>query len=265
MADNVDTNAGGATSGAATEAGAAAGEASRDTSQVAAGAATEVAEAGAQTAEQKAEADAKAAADKLTADVKTLTDAGYAKKDGETDEQFTERAGKEKADKEAAEKAEMNGAPEKYDAEQFTVPEGMELDKDRLAAVEPLFRELNLSQKGAQKLLDYYSYLEQERAKASVTAWDAQVADWKKQSASDKELGGAALEENAGYAKTAIQEFGTPELQQAIDLYGWGDHPEFFRLTARFGKAMAEAKMRTGKGSVPADASLAKRLYPNMN
>src|SRR5262245_3138783 len=46
------------------------------------------------------------------------------------------------------------GAPEKYEA--FKLPEGYEFDKDSLTSAQALFKELNLPQASAQKLVDMY-------------------------------------------------------------------------------------------------------------
>lgn len=205
------------------------------------------------------------AAEKQTTDIKALTDAGFAKKDGETDEQFLARASAEKTEKDKAAKAELHGAPEAYEIDKFTVPEGMELDKDRLAAVTPIFKELDLSQKGAQKLVDFHAGMVQKQTVEAQTRWDEMQADWKKQTTSDPEIGGKELAANAAFARAALKEFGTPELNAAADMLGWGNHPEFLRGWARVGRAISEDKLRVGKEAGNADKPVANRMFPNMN
>ena len=62
--------------------------------------------------------------------------------------------------------------PEKYE---FKLPEGMTLDSAKMAIVEPLFKELGLSQESAQKLVDYQIQAQKDEVKR---AEDAHVAQW---------------------------------------------------------------------------------------
>ncbi|EJD6081627.1 peptidase [Providencia rettgeri] len=126
-------------------------------------------------------------------------------------------------------------APEKYE---FTAGEGQELDKEAVAAFEPIAREIGLSNEQAQKIVDVYgSTIIPQIAKQQEAAWQKQVTEWAETVKADKELGSV---ESIGNAQKAMDQFGTPELKQYLNDSGLGNHPELFRIFSRIGKAMSE-------------------------
>ncbi|MEY0554617.1 peptidase [Providencia rettgeri] len=136
---------------------------------------------------------------------------------------------------EDADKKPVSAAPEKYE---FTAGEGQELDKEAVAAFEPIARELGLSNEQAQKIVDVYgSTIMPQIAKQQEAAWQKQVTEWAETVKADKELGSV---ESIGNAQKAMDQFGTPELKQYLNDSGLGNHPELFRIFSRIGKAMSE-------------------------
>lgn len=126
-------------------------------------------------------------------------------------------------------------APEKYE---FTAGEGQELDKEAVAAFEPIARELGLSNEQAQKIVDVYgSTIMPQILKQQNEAWQQQTVEWAETIKADKELGSV---ESIGNAQKAMDQFGTPELKQYLNDSGLGNHPELFRIFSRIGKAMSE-------------------------
>ncbi|EPO8223899.1 peptidase [Providencia rettgeri] len=131
-------------------------------------------------------------------------------------------------------KKSVSAAPEKYE---FTAGEGQELDKEAIAAFEPVARELGLSNEQAQKVVDVYgSTIMPQIAKQQEAAWQKQVTEWAETVKADKELGS---DESIGYAQKALDQFGSPELNEFL-LQGFGNHPEFVRIFSKIGKAMSE-------------------------
>nr|ELR5076628.1 peptidase [Providencia rettgeri] len=136
---------------------------------------------------------------------------------------------------EGDDKKPVSAAPEKYE---FTAGEGQELDKEAVAAFEPIARELGLSNEQAQKIVDVYgSTIIPQIAKQQEAAWQKQVTEWAETVKADKELGSI---ESIGNAQKAMDQFGTPELKQYLNDSGLGNHPELFRIFSRIGKAMSE-------------------------
>ncbi|WP_140179420.1 peptidase [Providencia stuartii] len=142
---------------------------------------------------------------------------------------------KANAEPKGDDKKPVSAAPEKYE---FTAGEGQELDKEAVAAFEPIARELGLSNEQAQKIVDVYgSTIIPQIAKQQEAAWQKQVTEWAETVKADKELGSV---ESIGNAQKAMDQFGTPELKQYLNDSGLGNHPELFRIFSRIGKTMSE-------------------------
>lgn len=136
---------------------------------------------------------------------------------------------------EGTDKKPVSTAPEKYE---FTAGKDQELDKEAVAAFEPIAREIGLSNEQAQKIVDVYgSTIIPQIAKQQEAAWQKQVTEWAETVKADKELGSV---ESIGNAQKAMDQFGTPELKQYLNDSGLGNHPELFRIFSRIGKAMSE-------------------------
>ena len=149
------------------------------------------------------------------------------------------------------------GAPEKYE---FVPPEGQQYDTEVIGVYSKVAKELNLTQDGAQKLLDEIAPVMQSRHQAAIAEM---VAGWKSASETDKEFGGDKLKENMGIANTALDKFGTPELKQLLNEDGLGMHPEVLRFLFRTGKALSQDTVVTGRQTAASSehTSLADKLY----
>ncbi|WP_273803112.1 peptidase [Providencia rettgeri] len=136
---------------------------------------------------------------------------------------------------EGTDKKPVSTAPEKYE---FTAGKDQELDKEAVAAFEPIAREIGLSNEQAQKIVDVYgSTIMPQIMKQQNEAWQQQTAEWAETIKADKELGSV---ESIGNAQKAMDQFGTPELKQYLNDSGLGNHPELFRIFSKIGKAMSE-------------------------
>lgn len=156
----------------------------------------------------------------------------------------------------AAEAAKAAGAPEKY--EPFTAPEGTALDAAVMTEFEMAARELNLPQDAAQKLIDKMAPV---MAKQQTAQLEQLRTDWAAASTSDKEFGGDKLTENLGFARKAMDTFGTPELKTMLNDTGLGNHPDVVRFMVRAGKAISEDRIVTGGAPASANRSAADVLY----
>lgn len=164
-----------------------------------------------------------------------------------------------------AEKAE-DGAPETYE---FKAPEGKNFDNEIIKTYSEVARELNLSQKSAQRMLDQLGPKIAERQLASL---DSLKQSWIDSSKTDKEFGGESMQTNLSVAKKALDAFGTPELRNVLNESGLGNHPEIIRFFYRAGKSISEdgyVGPSSGSGSSksqPRDfASQASALYSNQS
>ena len=119
-------------------------------------------------------------------------------------------------------------------------------------------RELNLPQDAAQKLIDKMAPV---MAKQQTAQLEQLRTDWASASTTDKEFGGDKLTENLGFARKAMDTFGTPELKTMLNDTGLGNHPDVVRFMVRAGKAISEDRIVTGGAPASANRSAAEVLY----
>lgn len=149
------------------------------------------------------------------------------------------------------------GAPEAYDTAAFTMPEGVEFDADGFAAVEPVLRDLNLSQDQAGKLMGAYAEkivpMIQQRTKEQFDEAGAELkADLARQLQADPEVGGKKLDESRSFAAKAIAHFipkadERSEFSTFLNESGLGNHPLLMRLVTGAGRAISEASTPAGE------------------
>lgn len=192
-----------------------------------------------------------AVADKLYGEKQQASEA----QDQPSDNQDTQ------ADDNAGDQEAPEGAPDAYE---FTAPEGKEFDAEVITVFSEVAKELNLSQKAAQQILDKVGPVIEARQVEQVQALRQEWADT---SATDKEFGGDKLAENLAIAKKALDQFGTPPLRELLEQSGLGNHPEVIRFFYKAGRAISEDRYvgSTGAGkTAPKDFnSMASALYAN--
>ena len=167
-----------------------------------------------------------------------------------------------------------SGAPEAY--ADFKLPEGSELDKEIIDKALPLFKELNLPQEHAQKLVDFYNDINKASAAKLETVVQEMRTAWRNEAKADKDIGPKldSVITEIGRAKDKLPEPIRNAFNQAMDLTGAGDHPaivkgiyELARLvnegTHVAGKGPSvESQSKDGKVSAP---SLAGAMYPHLS
>lgn len=169
----------------------------------------------------------------------------------------TSTDGKAEGDEKGETKAE---APESYS--DFTLPEGVALDKEVLDEFKTAAKELNLSQDAAQKIADLGAKMTLKNAAAMEAKLTEVKAGWLESSRADKEIGGDAYDTNVAAAKSVFDAFGTPALKDLLDSSGLGNHPEMIRWAHRVSKHVSPDTIVTGRqqSGQPSDA---RKFYPN--
>jgi hypothetical protein len=159
--------------------------------------------------------------------------------------------------------AALYGAPEAYE---LALPENTVAPEGFFDAFNPIAKKYNLSQEGAQALLND---LATEIQPKMIALRDSEIAaikaGWVEQTKSDKEIGGIKFDENVTAAKRALATFSTPEFVQLLDETGVGNHPETIRLFLRLSKSMREDSViapDNNPGTTTREDRL-KALYPN--
>ena len=149
----------------------------------------------------------------------------------------------------------------------FTMPEGMEMDKDALAEVTPLMQEGKLSQEQAQKFVDVASGMVKKAAENNAKAWNEIQGKWITDAKADPEIGGERYDESCRDGKLAIQKImgdSAPKLMEVLNVTGVGDHPEMIRFFSKVGAIVKSDSFDFGNvvGEGPKDP--AKIAYPDM-
>lgn len=153
----------------------------------------------------------------------------------------------------------VQSAPETY--ADFTLPEGVEMDAEFLAEAAPVFKELNLTQEQAQKLVDLEAARVQAGQQAQAEAFSQLMDSWKQSSLKDKEFGGDKFNENIALARSALDKFGTSELKQLLEDHGVGNHPEMIRFMVKVGQLTAEDRPGAASGPTVPEKDRVAILY----
>lgn len=174
-------------------------------------------------------------------------------------------AAKDKEDgKDADDKDKPAGAPEAY--EDFTLPEGMEMDAEVLGEFKNLAKELNIPQAKAQQLIDFQTQLATKQAEEYQAAVVKQSQEWAASIKNDPEIGGENYEKSVASAIKVIQSFGDPALTELLNQSGLGNHPALFKFCHRISAAISEDKfVLPGSQSNTGRKSNEEVFYGNSN
>lgn len=155
---------------------------------------------------------------------------GDARKEGADDPILNPDAGKE----DGKETNEFTGAPESYEA--FSLPEGFALDEEGKTQISELFKGLNLSQKGGQKLVDAFTERMVAQKEAELNALTEKRKQWRTairqrpQYAADRALAQKGL-------RAVVSD---PE-EVALFKDSWmSDHPALFSMFVKVGRLVGE-------------------------
>lgn len=209
--------------------------------------------------------DSSAATESTVEASSVVTEESKEEQKGEESSVVTKDEAKEETPKTEDSKADevKDVAPEKY--EDFTLPEGMEVDESLLNDALPVFKELNLTQDQAQKLVDLQAKTVQEEVTKQQDAWKDTMKEWGDQTKSDKEFGGTKFDESLVVMKQGIEAFGNAEFKQMLDITGVGNHPEMARFLFKVGQVVKEHNILHGSSNATGDKSAAVIMFPSMN
>lgn len=136
----------------------------------------------------------------------------------------------------------------------------MKLDEKTLGEATTLFKELNLPQEGAQKLVDFHTKALSDAAQAPLDAFGNMVKEWGEKSAADPDIGPrmAQVKQNLGKAYDALVEVAgdkgpamretIAEFKSVMDLTGAGNHPAFIKVLNALANTIVEGKHVKGSG-----------------
>lgn len=166
---------------------------------------------------------------------------------------------------------ELTGAPDKYG--DFKAPEGYEFRADTLPGAQELFKKLNLSQAGAQELVNFHAAELKAVMEAPQKLWEETRAKWLEEVRGDPDIGGKLDQVKATVAR-AIDGLGdqklASEFRKAMDYTGAGNNPAFIRAFYKLAQKVTEGHAVTGGGPSEVRApnapprTAAHALYPNL-
>lgn len=193
------------------------------------------------------------------------------------DQAAIDAAEKEKAEEKGADGKEegedapsSDGAPEEYDTSAFEMPEGVEFDKEGFEEIEPILRDMGLTQDNASKLMSGYADkilpLAAKRTEAAFKeAGDKLSADMAAELNNDPQVGGGKLEESKALAAKARDHFlsseeDNKEFSDFLSATGFGNNRYLMRIMAGAGRLLSEASTppaASGSGS----KTMAEKFY----
>lgn len=184
---------------------------------------------------------------------------------------------KDSAAKPAADKADGNPPAEKpTDAKgkdgsadkpieyvDFKLPEGVDIDKDGMAAFKTMATEQKLTQEGGQKLVDFHVAQLKKAAEAPLVRWREMQTEWVNEVKADPTYGGQNFEANRSNIAKMLDNprFNIPGLREALALTGFGNNPAGFRFFVEASKAFAEGAHVAGQPAPAPKKSAAQTLY----
>ena len=200
---------------------------------------------------------AKAAAPAKEAPATEKTEDG---KSAEELKSLLDEAGEEVKDKDGAA---VKIAPEKYEA--FKLPDGISISEEAMKLVDPIFKELALSQEEAQKLVDLQTSIVKQRE-------DAHVAEFEKykeqQKAETVKFFGPKLKEAMANVARARDQFMAKELVDKLNVSGFSNDKDMMVFLEKIGRIIGEGKFIEGQASggkdEPGSSADLGKVYPSM-
>ena len=145
------------------------------------------------------------------------------------------------------------GAPESYG--DFTMPDGFTLDDDGKAKMSELFKGLNLSQKGGQKLVDAFT----ERVTAMKEAELSALAERRKAWRAEIRQRPTFATDRALALRGLNAVVSTPEEKELFTNSWMSDHPALFGIFVKVGKLLGEdAPLPAGGGTSKVDSAVTR-------
>lgn len=208
--------------------------------------------------------------DSLPEETSTHNDGGTLLTGAPAAEPETPPEDKPEATPEEQARAALFGAPE-GDYEVAGLPEGVEVDKDAVAALSPVAKELGLSNEGFSKIAQVYASQVLPKVTEQVTGaieqniaathaqWATEATDLVK---TDPAFGGKALGEVQQLSAKALDRFGGPEFRTFLNETGLGNHPAMLKFAYLAGSAISEDTSFERGNPTPRPKTSVEKFYP---
>ena len=151
---------------------------------------------------------------------------------------------------------------------EFKLPEGAEVNAEKLGEFTKIAQEAKLPQEVAQKMVDLYSSELKAIQEAPMRAWTEMQTKWQNEVRNDPEIGGANLDKNLAATKTGLKNLlgeGADKLFEALNFTGAGNNPEIIRGLFKAAQSHAPASPVSGRPASIGGKTAGSTLYPTMN
>ena len=123
----------------------------------------------------------------------------------------------------------------------FVLPEGVTIDEGAINT----FKDLNLSQEAAQRLIDEHSKRQQAVVEGLNKAWAEQNKAWHEEISADPDIGGENLKASLATATRAVEATGIDGFKDVLNRTQAGNIPQLVKAFTQYGR-LVEAMQRTG-------------------
>lgn len=156
----------------------------------------------------------------------------------------------------------LTSAPEftPITAEALTIPEGFTIDEAQRDGFLALANELKLPAETANKLVAFQANLSKAASEGTSKAWEEHNKTWQNEVRADPEIGGQKLDGVLSGISKVIDQYGSPELRQALASTGAGNNIHVVRFIHKIAGVLTEAGPISGSPGKVAQ-SLENLLY----
>jgi len=154
-----------------------------------------------------------------------------------------------------------------FDPGKLKFGEGVQIDQKDPALGEftEITKKHGLPQEAAQAYVDLYAKTVKQAADKPYQLWRDTQKGWQDKVMADPELGGSNFDEVRRVVGSALNEYGDPDVRQALDFTGAGNNPAIIRTIYRMSKALAEPGPVQGNPSQSSKPdSPGAALYPHL-
>jgi hypothetical protein len=149
----------------------------------------------------------------------------------------------------------------------FTLPEGVELNSEKLGEFSKIASEAGVSQEVAQKFVDLYTSELKQQSEAPYRAWTDLQNQWQAEVRNDPVIGGANLDKNLAATKAGLNALlgeDSKAFYEALNITGAGNNPAIIRGLFKAAQSHAPATPVNGSPGGGKTKSAGATLYPTM-
>lgn len=148
--------------------------------------------------------------------------------------------------------------------EQLVIPEGFEAHEELTTKFLEAVNDATLSPVDrANKLIALQTDVMRLASERNSELWQKTQTDWRKEAEALPEIGGQKLPETLAGIRKMLDTYGSPELDQVLDLTGAGNNPHVISLLHKIAVELGEGKPLPPANPADAAADVASRLFPN--